>query len=104
MHDIYTDLENAIARVLEQHNPGKKSYIKSTIFNYGGVDPTFEIKGVLHNSIPKQITQALDPYAGLNPPTNNQIQTTTDHTGHDVVENTAGGITFKYCRNCKVEV
>lgn len=27
-----------------------------------------------------------------------------DHSGHDVVENTAGGKSFKYCRQCKTEV
>lgn len=27
-----------------------------------------------------------------------------DHSGHEVVENTAGGKTFKYCRQCKTEV
>lgn len=26
------------------------------------------------------------------------------HAGHDVIENMAGGKTFKYCRNCKTEV
>lgn len=26
------------------------------------------------------------------------------HTGHEVIENFAGGKSFKYCRNCKVEV
>ena len=26
------------------------------------------------------------------------------HEGHEVIENYAGGKTFKYCRKCKVEV
>jgi len=28
----------------------------------------------------------------------------TNHDGHEIVENIAGGNVFKYCRNCKVEV
>jgi len=32
------------------------------------------------------------------------IGTKASHDGHEVVENYAGGKSFKYCRNCKVEV
>lgn len=32
------------------------------------------------------------------------IGTKVSHTGHEVIENYAGGKTFKYCRKCKVEV
>lgn len=28
----------------------------------------------------------------------------SDHQGHEVIENHAGGKAFKYCRNCRVEV
>lgn len=41
------------------------------------------------------------------PPKDAQIQcplVVDPHAGHEVIENYAGGKTFKYCRKCKVEV
>jgi len=32
------------------------------------------------------------------------LESKLNHHGHEIVENTAGGNVFKYCRNCKVEV
>jgi hypothetical protein len=45
-----------------------------------------------------------DAYSPLEMPPGLERQESVTHSGHEIVENYAGGKAFKYCRNCKTEV
>lgn len=95
------ELQEAIDQLTTSHYGSKFSLRKLNFIKTPDAPLSYEIeiKGVCFKSYSKAL-----PTSVSNEPTDINGNPIKDHTSHEVVENTAGGNVFKYCRTCKEEV